>query len=198
MLTESSYVTVNDLPDDLALTPEQFSEFWEKHPPERHVIKVYGKECTTPRWFQVYGVSDYAYSGTTFPTKQIPPFLQRYLDWANETDEGDNSQHKYNMVLVNWYGSGNDYIGWHRDDEKQIVPDSDVMTISFGGERKFKIKYESVKKTDSQIKITRDYITKNNSYLIMGGTFQSEFKHHIPRSKTMTEPRISITFRKFI
>jgi hypothetical protein len=47
------------------------------------------------------------------------------------------------------------------------ILDSNVMTISFGGERKFKIKYEPVKKTDNQLIITRDYITKNNSYLIM-------------------------------
>jgi alkylated DNA repair dioxygenase AlkB len=196
ILTETSYVTVNNLPEDLSLSTDDFSDFWNQHPSNRHIIKIFGKECTTPRWFQVYGVSNYTYSGSTFPTQPITPFLQRYLDWANETDTS-NDPHKYNMVLVNWYGSGNDYIGWHRDDEKQIVPDSDVMTISFGGERKFKIKYDPVKKNETKLKITHDYITKNNSYLIMGGTFQSEFKHHIPKSKTMTEPRISITFRKF-
>ena len=195
MLTDTSYVKVGELPANLALSPSGFAELWDTHSEERHVIRIFGKECTTPRWFQVYGVEDYSYSGSTFPTREITPFLQRYLDWANEGETD-----KYNMILVNWYGSGRDYIGWHRDDEKQIIPDSDVMTISFGGERRFKIKYDPIKKFANkrppEVK-THEMLTTNNTFLVMGGTFQSEYKHHIPATKKEVSPRISLTFRKF-
>ena len=195
MLTDTSYIRTGELPTGLKLSPDEFSEFWDTHPIERHVIRIFGKDCVTPRWFQVYGVDDYSYSGSTFPTLPVTPFLQKYLDWANESETD-----KYNMVLVNWYGSGRDYIGWHRDDEKQIIPDSDVMTVSFGGERRFKIKYDPIKKfadkPPPEVK-THEFVTADNSFLVMGWTFQSEYKHHIPSTAKNVQPRISITFRKF-
>lgn len=195
MLTDTSYVKTGELPVELSLSPAQFSDFWDTHPTERHTIRIFGKDCLTPRWFQVYGVDAYTYSGSIFPTQSITSFLQKYLDWANEGETD-----KYNMVLVNWYGSGKDYIGWHRDDEKQIIPNSDVMTISFGGERIFKIRYDPIKKFANRSPpevITNRFVTANNSFLIMGGAFQSEYKHHIPATKKDVQPRISITFRKF-
>lgn len=188
-LTDNSWIGCGTLPEELCLDMDQSEEIWDMRPGYRNKIKVYGKEHYMPREQLVYGVSDYTYSGTTFETRGIPPLIQKYLDWANEGKEGP----KYNMVLINWYHHGYDSIGWHADNEKEIIPGTDVMTISFGQSRMFKIKHN----TDNTI--TRNIPTQHNGYIIMGGDFQREFKHCIPKTtkKSSQRPRISITFRCF-
>lgn len=194
-LTVNSWIGHGELPEHLCLkTEEAFEELWNLKPGYRNKIKIFGKIYDMPREQQVYGVSQYTYSGTTFDTKEIPPMIEKYLDWANHHHHHrQSSKPKYNMVLVNWYHNGNDNIGWHADNEKEIIPGSDVMTISFGQSRVFKIKHN----TDNTI--AKNIPTQHNGFIIMGGSFQKEFKHSIPKTtkKTSQMPRVSITFRCF-
>ena len=186
-LTENSWFTRGKLPEDLQLASGEFETFWNTKPGRREYIRMFGREVQIPREQQVYGVEEYEYTGVKLPPKEITPFLRKYLDWANRIDKKDG--HNYNMILVNWYKDGNDYIGYHRDNEPMIIPDTSVMTISFGGPRKLKIQ-----NNDKQT--TFDIPMVNNQYVIMGGSFQREFKHSIPKSSS-NERRISITLRKF-
>jgi len=197
-LTERSWVTHGELPDDLQLDEDRYRQLWESRPGFKNKIKLFGKEHDIPRQQMVFGVKDYAYSGTTFDCHEIPENLQKYLDWANTMSNSDN---KFNMILVNWYEDGSDYIGSHRDDEKEIIPQTDVMTISFGSPRIFRVKYSPKNKkirenTNSEID-KKDYLVENNTFLIMGGNFQDEFKHEIPKQKKVKTSRISLKFRKF-
>ena len=202
-LTENSWIAYGSLPDEMKLKHKSFYEaLWEMRPKERHTIKLFGKECTLPREQTVYGVDNYSYSGKAFPSQPIPPMIQVYLDWANEFESGlsnkDGTNYiPYNMVLVNWYKDGTDYIGAHRDDEKQIIPQTNVMTISFGAERIFRVKHAPKQgKADDELK-KKDYKVTDNSFLIMGGHFQDEFKHEVPKTKKVLRSRVSITLRKF-
>lgn len=188
-LTEASWVSRGTLPEDLHLNEDEFELFWNMRPGFRNKIKMFGKTMDMPREQQVYGISNYRYSGVTFDTKEMSSFLDTYLEWANMHDGGE---HKYNMVLVNWYHNGKDNIGWHKDNEKEIKPGTNVMTISFGETRLFKIKHDTKD-------IKQDIPTVHNSFVIMGGDFQKEFKHSIPKTsdKKKQRRRISITMRKF-
>ena len=191
-LTDHSWIGTGILPDEICLqTDDEFTELWDMRPGFRNKIEIFGKVHDMPREQQVYGVSQYTYSGTTFDTKEVPPIIQRYVDWANNNHRQGKSP--YNMVLINWYHDGKDNIGWHADNEKEIIPGTDVMTISFGQSRMFKVKHN----TDKEI--TRNIPTQHNGYIIMGGDFQKEFKHSIPKTtkKTSQSPRISITLRCF-
>ena len=67
------------------------------------------------------------------------------------------------MMLINWYRNGNDYIGMHSDDEKQLKENSPVVTISLGVERDFILKNIETKEKSV-------YNLENNSVLTMGGT----------------------------
>jgi len=191
-LTERSYIEIGTLPGDLKIEKgsEEYNSLWNMRPGYRAKIKIFGKEYDMPREQQVYGVSNYSYSGTKFETQETPELLKKYLDWANEKESTDD---KYNMILVNWYHNGEDNIGWHKDNEREIKEGSNVMTISLGGSRKFKIKHD----TNNELKM--DIETQHNGYIVMGGDFQKEFKHSIPKSKSAKyqEGRISITLRKF-
>lgn len=201
-LTENSWIACGPLPEDKMLNKMQYDILWDMRPKERHTIKLFGKTCTLPREQMVYGVDNYSYSGKVFPSQPIPPMLKNYLDWANEFESNisntDGTEYiPYNMILVNWYKDGTDYIGAHRDDEKQIIPKTNVMTISFGAERIFRVRHAPKQgEVDDKIK-RKDYKVKHNSFLIMGGHFQEEFKHEIPATKKVLTSRISITLRKF-
>lgn len=201
-LTENSWVATGLLPAELQLDDHLYSTLWDMRPHERHTIKLFGKTCTLPREQMVYGVDNYSYSGKVFPSQPIPLLLQCYIDWANalesELANKDGTDYiPYNMILVNWYKDGTDYIGAHRDDEKQIIPQSNVMTISFGAERTFRVRHAPKYSDNKPVLPKKDYQVTNNSFLIMGGHFQDEFKHEVPKTKKVLQSRISITLRKF-
>ena len=202
-LSDQSWVTYGELPGDLRMNTEEYDELWESRPGFKNKINIFGKVHDIPRQQMVYGVKNYTYSGTKFECQSIPENLKQYLDWANRGvgEKENNNKIKYNMILVNWYENGMDNIGSHRDDEQEIIPHTNVMTISFGTPRIFRIRYNPKTKqirenTNTEVD-KKDYILNNNTYFVMGGNFQDEFKHEIPKQKKIKSSRISITFRKF-
>ena len=93
--------------------------------------------------------------------------------------------------MVNKYKTGEDYISAHSDDEKNL-DDCGVVAISYGATRKFRIRD---KKTQQ---IVKDFPLESYSMLQMGGKFQEEFTHEIPRERKIKDERISFTFRRHI
>ena len=108
----------------------------------------------------------------------------------------------YNMCLINFYRDGNDYIGFHADDEKQLVPNAPIYSISLGAIRKFRLKMKSNMLNDNYATGTcgEDDIEFNltsGSLIVMGGMCQKTHKHCVPKQKKVTEMRINLTFRAF-
>ena len=95
---------------------------------------------------------------------------------------------EYNGILVNKYFNGQDYISAHSDDEENL-DDSGVVAISWGEKRRFRIRKKGEKGY-------QDFPMVSGSMLQMGGDFQSEFTHEIPRETKVDGVRISFTFRK--
>lgn len=95
----------------------------------------------------------------------------------------------FNSVLINWYRNGNDSIGYHVDNEKDLVDNSTIATISLGGPRTFHLK---AKDGTGEVK---KVILEHGSLLLMYGECQKHWLHGIPKEPAMTEPRISLTFR---
>ncbi len=94
------------------------------------------------------------------------------------------------MLLINWYRDGNDYIGMHSDDEKQMKAETPVATVSLGTQRDFFLVEKKTKK--KQV-----FKLENNSVFVMGGTCQKTHKHGLPKRKKIKTYRISLTFREF-
>ncbi len=94
----------------------------------------------------------------------------------------------YNGILVNKYDDGNNYIGDHSDDEKNLDKGG-VISISYEAVRKFRIHDKLTKKK------IMDIPTTSNSIIHMGGDFQKEFTHGIPIEKKVKGVRYSFTFR---
>lgn len=189
ILKNDSWLESGNIPNQILEDEKTFKNIWEMHPETIHKIKIFGKELNTPRWQQSYGI-DYKFSGTTSKAQPIPDILKPYLQWANKNEINNGRTGDLNGILLNWYKDGEHNIGWHSDSESELDNTRPIYTISLGADRKFKIKH-------IKSGATNDYIVNNGSYIIMGGEMQKHYKHSVPKSKKVTEPRISITIRKF-
>lgn len=56
----------------------------------------------------------------------------------------------FNSVLLNRYKGGNDYVGWHSDDEKLYGSQPEIASVSFGCERDFLLKKKKYGQASSQ------------------------------------------------
>lgn len=149
---------------------------------------MFGKEITTKRKVAFYADSmiHYTYSNKTKKGKEWTPLLMEIKQFiANQT--GCN----YNACLLNLYHDGNEGMGWHSDDEKEIVPNSSIASLSFGAERKFALKHQANNESHS-------IMLQNGSLLEMSGSLQKNWLHSLPKSKKIKSPRINLTFRQMI
>jgi alkylated DNA repair dioxygenase AlkB len=189
VLDEESWIEQGQLPNELVNT-YTFNEIWRLHPEDYSELFIMGKTVKTPRWVQNY-LRSYQFSGTTQPALPLPKQFEPFLMWANTLD----TNVVYNQVLVNWYADGKHYIGPHSDSEKQLVKNSNVLSISLGQERMFRIK----RKSDHSVVL--DINMPHNTYLIMCGKIQERYLHEVPKvtgnKGDAMGKRINITFRVF-
>jgi alkylated DNA repair dioxygenase AlkB len=187
-LKNDSWIKIEEYTEEI-----NFEELWKLHPENPTQIKIYGKLTDTPRLTTSY-LNSYKYSGQeSKKAEKFPGILQKIKKYVDE----ELGFGEFDQVLVNWYRDGNDYIGTHSDDEKQLKTNSEIVTISFvekGAERKFRIR-------DMDKKIIKDIMTTNGKILTMGGTMQKFYKHEIVKINgekgKKVGKRISITLRKF-
>lgn len=176
-----------DLPSKLGNI--DFNKLWNLHPDDLGKVKIMEKEISTPRYQQSYD-KPYYYSGMFHPALPLPEEFKPFLEWANNQGYG-----AFNMTVINYYRNGTDYIGKHSDNENQLVKDSPIISVSIGSPRLFRIRQ---KKDNSVLK---DQILKGNSYIVMGGKFQTHLLHEIVKvtgkKGESIGRRINITFRQF-
>lgn len=136
-----------------------FDDLWNLKPNKRHKVYMIDHFVEVPRYSQSY-INSYTYSGNTNIAIELPGILQPILDFAQKYDK------RFNQVLVNWYENGLHYIGPHSDDTRQLIEKSPIMSISFGQDRKFRIRNKISKQ------IVEDISVKNGDVLIMKNDFQ--------------------------
>ena len=186
-LSEDSWMDTFKLPLGV-----DFKKLMSIKPEERGKVLIYGKLLNVPRFQKSYN-RDYSFSNLNHKSEQLPDEFKPYFDWAKSLSLYDGN--KFNQVLVNWYINGHSYIGSHSDDESQLFPDSPILSISLGAERKFRIR-------DRQKKIVKDVLLSDKTVVVMGGKFQKEFKHEIVKINgkkgELVGSRINITMRQFL
>jgi len=186
-LAETSYLKIMELPQYLLPTKDEFNELWNLHPKEKGFVKMFGKLIQIPRWQQVFGNS-YFYSGLYHQAIPMEPILIKFIEWCQKFDPDLNG------CLVNWYDSGQSYIGAHSDNTEPLKRGSNIWTISLGATRKMLFEpKKNINSTKKEVSLT------NGTVVIMGGTCQETHKHSIPKTpkKVISGKRISITFRAF-
>lgn len=134
-LDDRYHIYLSSRAEQFRLDQMAFQALWESHPDDFHEIRIHGRWVKTPRWQQAYG-KNYRYTGSRNNALPIPDSLQGFLSWSKE-----HIDDRLNGLLLNWYdGAQSHYIGAHRDDTRDLHPDSPIVTISLGQERVFRMR----------------------------------------------------------
>lgn len=186
-----------------ALTPHSWVDFHEEWLPaefarslfdhlsevlefEQRSVTLFGRRVPQPRLIAWCGALPYRYSGLTLPPREFPERLTPVLGEVSREAGTD-----FNHVLLNLYRSGEDSMGLHADNERELGPDPVVATLTLGAPRKFILR---ARRGTHRV----EYALGNGSLLVMGGRCQSEYVHGVPKTKQPVPPRLSLTFRRII
>jgi len=157
----------------------------EVHWQEQFII-LFGKQVMQPRltaWYADVGLS-YTYSKTTFQPMLWTPILEELKHILST-----RINVPFNSVLCNLYRNGNDSMGWHSDDEKELGLDPIIASLSFGVERKFSLRHK-------QTRLTESLTLSHGSLLIMKPGCQAIYRHAVPKTRKLCGPRVNLTFRQ--
>lgn len=155
---------------------------------QHDIVKILGKEIITKRKVAWYGDEAflYKYSGKIKIAENWPDFLISIKSTVEQI-----SGCTFNSCLLNLYHNGSEGMSWHSDNEKEILENSAIASVSFGAERKFGFRHNLTKENFS-------LMLENGSVLIMKDEVQKYWKHKLYTSIKIKEPRINLTFRTVI
>ena len=119
-----------------------FKELFNKIDWSNEKLVMFGKEITTKRKVAFYADNaiEYTYSQST---KKGLPWTPLLLEIKQLVSSYTGSN--YNACLLNLYHNGEEGMGWHSDDEKEIISHSSIASLSFGATRKFAFKHKTTK-----------------------------------------------------
>ncbi len=152
-------------------------------------IRIFGSMVPMPRLTAWYGdkESRYTYSGLdNNPLPWTPILLE--LKQMVEAHTGLS----FNSVLLNLYRNGEDAMGWHRDNEKELGVNPEIVSLSFGVPRKMRFKHANSKEKKAALELA------SGSLVWMRGATQHHWYHCIPRTSKEITPRINLTFRTIL
>jgi alkylated DNA repair dioxygenase AlkB len=160
-------------------------ELFNAIPWKQDEVLMFGKKIITKRkvaWYADAGIT-YTYAGVK----------KSGLEWTSaligikQKVEGLTGA-KYNACLLNLYHEGEEGMGWHQDNEKEMIAGSSIASLSFGAVRKFAFKHA---KTNERL----DIDLAHGSLLDMKGDIQQHWYHSLPKTKRVKQMRINLTFR---
>ena len=146
---------------------------------------MFGKHYITRRKTAWYGDQPFCYTYSKIKRTALP-WTDELLEIKRIVENQEPAE--FNSCLLNFYHDGDDGMGWHSDNEKELEKNAVIASVSLGAERKFSFKHKSNKE-----KI--DLILGNGSLLVMKEQIQTHWMHQLPKSKKISEPRINLTFR---
>lgn len=189
-----------------------YSDFLEKHKADKYFnifedklvynnaedskVVVFGKEHEIPRKQLAYGLPGtyYKFAGNTVFAKSwnepdiickiIKNILHKVEIYSNK---------KFNFVLINRYEDGNQYIGHHRDDEKELGNDPTIVGVSFGAVRD--VTFKTYKFIPNKMAESINLELGHGSIFVMKPPTNEFWTHSIPKRAGVKKVRISLTFR---
>jgi len=164
-----------------------FQRLLQETPWQQDTITIFNKTHLQPRLTALYGNNGkpYSYSGITMqphPWNAPLTFIKEAVEQLCQTE--------FTTVLLNLYRNGNDSMGWHSDNERELGKNPVIASVSFGAERVFQMKHNTIKEAKQSLTL------KHGSLLVMAGSMQHFWKHQIPKTKQNIGERINLTFRK--
>lgn len=161
------------------------NELLDTIPWKQDEVVMFGRKIITKRkvaWYSDAGIT-YTYAGV----KKAGLEWTSILVGIKEKVEAITGA-KYNACLLNLYHEGQEGMGWHQDNEKEILAGSSIASVSLGVARKFAFKHAQ---TDERVEIE----LAQGSLLDMKGSIQQNWYHSLPKTKKVKKVRINLTFR---
>ncbi|GFP93462.1 alpha-ketoglutarate-dependent dioxygenase alkb homolog 2 [Phtheirospermum japonicum] len=193
----------------------KYFDYLDKNIPwTRPTIRVFARSHLQPRdtcYIASEGLTQLGYSGFqphAYYWDEFPP-LKDILDLVHKALPGSS----FNSLLLNRYKGGNDYVGWHADDEKLYGPTPEIASVSFGCERDFILKKrpskvksgvgnegEPSRKRSKNVNNSDQhaFLLKHGSLLVMRGYTQRDWLHSVPKRVKAESVRINLTFRRIL
>ena len=172
----------------------------------RQSVKMAGRVLQIPRRQTAFGDRglSYTFSGITMQANPWTPLVSALRDHVERAlDE------KFNFVLVNRYKDGQDHIGEHRDDERDLERAAPIASLSFGQARDFVLRHKDARggrgrggrgrSTTAAVPLQPVKIELGHgSLLVMCHPTNSTWYHSLPIRRRALYPRINLTFRRMI
>jgi alkylated DNA repair dioxygenase AlkB len=155
---------------------------------QREEIRLFGKTLLAPRLSAYVGdpCARYRYSGVVREPTSWSPVLSSLRDSLSRL-----AGVEFNSVLCLLYRDGNDSMGLHSDDERDLEPGVPICSVSFGATRTMQwrskdgTRRERVDLADGDVLIVQSWI-------------QSAWKHGISKTRRPVGERINLTFRRMV
>lgn len=160
---------------------------------EQPIVKLYGNVFKPARGIYAMANDDvipYSFSGDKVaPRPWLPSVLK-----LKESIERDFGIRGLNFALLNYYYNGVSKLGYHSDDERDMIPGEPIVGVVLGSGRDFLVKAKSKEAKREYVDVIKTYIDAGDIFVMEGNT-QRHFTHSVP-SRANAGPRMSITFRK--
>ncbi len=114
----------------------------------------------------------------------LPPYLAELTDVLSE-----RYGVAFDSCLVNLYRDGSDAVAWHADTVRKVLRDPLVATVSLGTRRSFLLR------PAAGGPVARRYAPGEGDLIVMGGACQHEWVHTVPRERSASGARMSVTLR---
>lgn len=182
---------VNDLGIVIDYPSPLFYKLVTELPWQADIVTLFGKTHVTTRQIVWMGDSDvsYQYSGQSHQAIAWTDTVFHVKHHIEEQLSALSIDVNFNSCLLNYYPSGDNGMGYHADDEKELGVQPIIASLSLGATRKFVFKH---KKTQDKVEL---YL-ESGQLIVMHGDTQSFWKHSITKTKMVNTGRISLTFRQ--
>ncbi len=128
----------------------------------------------------------YNYANLSLPSSPLSTPTNLLIEFLE-----DSYYYKFNSCLLNLYHNGKSEIRYHSDSEPQLGVKPVIASINFGAPRTFHVLHKESGRKEQ-------YLLEHGDLFIMLENFQTDYLHAVLKEKHVTEPRISLTFRKVL
>jgi alkylated DNA repair dioxygenase AlkB len=121
-------------------------------------------------------------------TANLPqPFPDRIAELVEPLNERYGVE--FDSCFVNLYRDGNDAVAWHADTVRKRMTNPMVVTVSLGARRSFLVR------PAKGGPVVRRFRPGEGDLIVMGGAMQHDWHHTVPREKSASGARMSVTLR---
>lgn len=126
----------------------------------------------------------YRYSGLERVAHPWPEGFAPLLDRLRE-----RAGARFSFALCNLYPDGAAGLGWHADDEDDLVRDAPIASLSLGAARDFAMRRGGSGPAALTLPLG------HGSLLVMAGATQRFYQHRVPPRARCAAPRVNLTLR---